>query len=105
MERKSCFRVTDSRQQAQFFAALDGLGAAGGSELVEGAGTVCLDGVFGNEKLRGDLAIAQAAGDQGEDFELASRDAEGLLAGPYWVRRGPGWERGLRKLRPGQPPP
>jgi hypothetical protein len=68
-----------SWQEAQFFAALDGLGAAGGSELVEGAGTVCLDGVFGNEKLRGDLAIAEAAGDQGEDFELACRDAEGLL--------------------------
>jgi hypothetical protein len=42
---------------------------------------VCLDGVFGNEKLRGDLAIAEAAGDQGENFELACRDAEGLLAG------------------------
>jgi hypothetical protein len=41
---------------------------------------VCLDGVFGDEKLRGDLAIAHAAGDQGEDFELACRDAEGLLA-------------------------
>jgi hypothetical protein len=81
MERKSCFRVTRSRQKAQFFAALDGLGAAGGSELVEGAGTVCLDRVFGNEKLRGDLAIAEAAGDQGENFELAGRDAEGLLVG------------------------
>jgi hypothetical protein len=42
---------------------------------------VCLDRVFGNEKLRGDLAIAEAAGDQGENFELACRDAEGLLAG------------------------
>ena len=40
-----------------------------------------LDGVFGDEKLRCDLAIAQAAGDQGEDFELACRDAEGLLLG------------------------
>src|SRR5260370_39727995 len=70
-----------SRQEAQFFAALDGLGAVGGPELVEGAGTVCLDGVFGNEKLRGYLAIAEAAGDQGEDFELARRDAEGLLVG------------------------
>ena len=63
------------------FAALDGLGAAGGSELVEGAGAVCLDGVLGNEKLRGDLAIAEAVGDQGENFELACRDAEGLLVG------------------------
>jgi hypothetical protein len=42
---------------------------------------VCLDGVFGDEKLRGDFAIAEAAGDQGEDFELARRDTEGLLAG------------------------
>src|SRR5271168_4071915 len=81
IERKSCFRVRRSRQEAQFFAAQDSLGAAGGSELVEGAGTVCLDGVFGDEKLRGDLAIAEAAGDQGEDFELAGRDAEGLLPG------------------------
>ena len=39
-----------------------------------------LDGVFGNEKLRGDLAIAEAAGDQGENFELACRDAKALLA-------------------------
>jgi len=48
-------------------AALDGLGAAGGSELVEGAGTVCLDGVFGNEKLRGDLARWQKAADKPDD--------------------------------------
>ena len=42
---------------------------------------MCLDGVFGNEKLRGDLAIGEVAGDQGEDFELSCRDAEGLLVG------------------------
>jgi len=47
MERKSCFRVTRSRQEAYSFAALDGVGAAGGSQLVEGPGTVGLDGVFG----------------------------------------------------------
>ncbi len=41
---------------------------------------MCLDGVFGDEELRGDLAIAKAAGDQSEDFEFACRDAEGLLA-------------------------
>jgi hypothetical protein len=80
MERKSCFRVTRSGQEAQFFAALNGLGAAGGAELVEDAGTVRLDGVLRNEKLRGDLAIAEAAGDQVEDFKLACGDAEGLLA-------------------------
>ena len=105
MERKSCFRVTRfrlsdqtyvgrslvSRQETQFFAALDGLGAAGGSELVEGAGTVSLDGVFRNEKLRGDFAIAEAAGDQGEDFEFACRDAEGLLAGGIGSEGGGGF--------------
>jgi hypothetical protein len=42
---------------------------------------VCLDGVFGDEKLRGNLAIAETAGDQGKDFELACRNAEGLLLG------------------------
>ena len=46
MERKLCFWVTWLREQAQFFAAHDGLGAAGGPELVEGAGAVRLDGVF-----------------------------------------------------------
>ncbi len=81
MERKSCFRVTRSRQEAQFFAALDGLGAAGGSEFVKHSGTVCLDSVLGNEELRCDLAIAEAMGDKGEDFEFACRDAEGLLPG------------------------
>jgi hypothetical protein len=73
------FILHTSWQEAQFFAALDGLSAASGSQLVEGAGTVGLDRVFGNEKLRGDLAVAEAPADQGEDFELACRDAEGLL--------------------------
>ena len=49
---------------------------------------MCLDRVFGNEKLGGDLAIAEAAGDQGEDFELARRDAEGLLTGCIGSERG-----------------
>ena len=70
-----------SRQEAQFLAALNGLGATGGSELLEGARTVRLDGVLGNEKLRGDLAIAEATGNQGKNFELACRYAEGLLVG------------------------
>jgi hypothetical protein len=99
-EWKSCFRVTRSPQQAQFFAALDGLGAAGGSELVEGAGTVRLDGVFGDEKLRGDLAIAEAAGDQGEDFELAWGDTEGPLVGRIGSEGFGGWGFGGDKHFP-----
>jgi hypothetical protein len=42
---------------------------------------VCLDGVFGNEKLRRNLAIAEAAGDQGKNFELACRYTKALLVG------------------------
>jgi hypothetical protein len=80
-ERKSCFWVTRSGQQAEFFAALHGLGAARSSELVEGARAVGLYGVLGDEELSGDLAIAEAAGDEGEDFELAGGDAEALLPG------------------------
>ena len=38
-----------------------------------------LDGVFRNEKLLGDLAIAEALGDKGENLEFPRRDAEGLL--------------------------
>ena len=80
LKQKSCLWATRLSQEAEFFAALDGLGASDGSQLVEGAGTVCLDSIFGNEKLRGDLAITESAGDQVQDFELACRDAEGLLA-------------------------
>ena len=37
--------------------------------------------VFRKEKLHSDLAIAEAAGDRGENFQLACRDADGLLGG------------------------
>src|SRR5437879_5130483 len=87
VERKSCFWVTRSGQQAEFFAALHGLGAARGSEFVEGAGAVGLYGVLGDEQLSGDLAVAEAAGDEGEDFELAGGDAEALLLGCVWSER------------------
>src|ERR1041385_6540706 len=68
-----------SGQKAEFFAALHRLSAARSSELVEGAGAVGLYGVLGDEELSGDLAIAEAARDQGQDFELAGRDAEAPL--------------------------
>jgi hypothetical protein len=93
MERKSFFRVmcvqpSDEdllqgtpalRKDAEFFAAPDALGTTGGSKLVEGTGTVCLDRVLGNEKPRRDLSIAKTMGDQSEDFELARCNAEGML--------------------------
>ncbi len=60
---------------------------------------MCLDSIFGDEKLRGDLAIAEAAGDQGEDFQLAGRDAEGLLLGGIGCEGGIGNESsgGIRR--------
>jgi hypothetical protein len=87
MERKSCFWVMRSGQQTEFFAALYCLSAARGPELVEGAGTVGLYRVLGDEEMRGDLAIAEAAGDQSEDFELAGGDAEALLPDSVWNKR------------------
>ena len=79
--------MTRSGQQAEFFAALHGLRAARGSELVEGAGAMGLYGVLGDEELSGDLAIAEAAGDEGEDLELAGGDAEALLPDCVWSKR------------------
>jgi len=83
--------VTRSWQQAEFFAALHGLGAARGSEFVEGAGAVGLYGVLGDEELSCDLAIAETASDEGEDFELSVGDAEALLLGCVWGE----WQSGL----------
>src|SRR6202789_3022380 len=86
-ERKSYFWVTRSWQQAEFLAPPHGLGAARGPELVEGAGAVGLHGVLGDEELSCDLAIAEAAGDEGEDFELTVGDAEALLLSRVWTER------------------
>jgi hypothetical protein len=79
--------VTRSGQEAELFAALNGLRAARGTELVEGAGAVGLHRVLGDEELGGDLAIAEAAGDEVQDLELASGDTEALLPGGVWSKR------------------
>src|SRR4051812_40436263 len=42
-------------------------------------GAVSLDRVLGDEQLSSDLAIAESAGDQVQDLELARGDAEALL--------------------------
>lgn len=57
---------------------MDGLGAAAGSELVEGAAAVGFDGVLADEEAAGDFAVAEALSDECEDFELARGDAEGV---------------------------
>jgi hypothetical protein len=42
---------------------------------------VGLDGVLADEEAGGDLAVAEALSDEGEDFELARSDAEGVELG------------------------
>ena len=42
---------------------------------------------IGDEELSGDLAIGEAASDEGENFELADGDAEALLLGCVWSDR------------------
>ena len=68
-------------QKAEFLGTTDRLGSPGGTEFIEGAATVGLDGIFGNEELRGDFAVAEPASNAGENFQLARRDAKGLQAG------------------------
>jgi hypothetical protein len=79
VQRKSCFRMTQSWQQTEFLATLNGLGPPRCAELAKGAGTMGLYRVLGDEELSGDLAIAEAAGDEAEDFKLAGGNADALL--------------------------
>ena len=39
------------------------------------------DGVLADEEAVGDLAVAEALSDEGEDFELARGDAQGVELG------------------------
>src|SRR5438552_18676992 len=67
---------SSSRNQSQLFSQLHCLGSAPGAQLVEQAAGMGLDGVFADEESFGDLAIAQAVGNQLEDLQLASGNAE-----------------------------
>ena len=64
------------RNQSQLFSQLHGLGSAPGAQLVEQAAGMGLDGVFADKEFFGDLAIAQAVGNQLEDLQLAARNPE-----------------------------
>ena len=55
---------------------LDGLGAAPGAELVEKAAGMGFYGVFADEEEGGDFAIAEAGGNEAEDFQFARGDTE-----------------------------
>src|SRR5882724_3709087 len=74
---KSRFWVTEALgDEAGGFGDLDGLSAAPGAELVKEAAGVGFDGVFADEEASGDFAVAEAGGDEGEDFEFARGDGE-----------------------------
>ena len=64
------------RNQSQLFSQLHCLGSAPGAQLVEQAAGMGLDGVFADKEFFGDLAIAQAVGNQLEDLQLARINAE-----------------------------
>lgn len=65
-----------SGDQAGLLGELNGLGAAASTEFIEEAAGVSLDSVFTDEEAIGDFAIAEAGGDEAEDFEFAGSDAE-----------------------------
>ena len=79
-----------SWQQAEFFAAQHCLSPARSSELVEGTGAVGLYRVLGHEELSCDLAIAEAASNEGQDFKFADGYPKPLLLGCIWSERR-GW--------------
>jgi hypothetical protein len=87
---KSCVRRMSSSKKAQFLASFDSLCAAAGAELVEGAAAMSLDGVFTHEKGFADLAIAEAASHELENFHFARGDAEALAGRVIqsWIRSG-----------------
>jgi hypothetical protein len=68
-------------EQAEFLAALDSLGAAAGAELVEGAAAMSLHRVLAHEEGFADLAVAQTASHELEDFQLTAGDTEAFAGG------------------------
>ena len=74
---KSCGWVGGgSREQTSLLGELDGLSTATSAELIKDAARMGLDGVLADEKALGDFAVAEAGGNQAEDFEFAGSDTE-----------------------------
>ncbi len=72
----SFLRMTSSRKQAELLAELHGLRPSFRSYFAKNTAGMGLDRVLADVKLRGDLAVARALGDQFQDLELAARDAK-----------------------------
>jgi len=97
-KEKSPIGMTKLAQQPEFLAEQDGLGSPLGPQFVEDAAGVGLDRIFADVELFGDLAVAEALGDQLKDLELAWGDAE--IVAPFLVSRegiaGDDWGRNFR---------
>src|SRR5215469_10789269 len=78
MGRKIMLLASGSGDEAEFFAQLDGLGAALSAQFVKDATGVSLYGVFAHEELFRDLPVAETLGDEFQYFQFARRDAEGF---------------------------
>src|SRR6476620_7916279 len=81
------------RNQSQLFSHLYGLGSSSGAQLIEEPAGVGLYCVFADEELFGDLAVAQAVGNQFQNFQLARSDAEFAQSGLVQSKRP--WRRNL----------
>jgi len=89
---KSSVWVIGSWNQAEFFRQLNRLGAPPGAQFVKNAAGMGLDGVFADEKLGGDFAVAQALRDEFQDFQFARSDAEGFAFAVVWKEGFTGWD-------------
>src|SRR5947207_2083165 len=65
-----------SRNQPRGLADLCGLGASLGAELIEQAAGVGLHRVFTHEEPLGNLAIAEAGGDESQNLQFTRRDTK-----------------------------
>ena len=90
--------------QAGLVGVADGLGAVAGAGLGEDPVDVGFHGGVADEELLGDLGVAEAGGEQGEDFGFAGGEPGGQLpvagAGFGRIRRAAG-DRGYEVLLDG----
>src|SRR5690242_21034429 len=70
--RSTLFPYTTLFRSAEFFRQLNRLGAPPGAQFVKNAAGMGLDGVFADEKLGGDFAVAQALRDEFQDLDRKS---------------------------------
>ena len=82
-----------SAQEPELPGARDGLDPVGRAELARDRVDVGLDGAHGHEQLGRDLAVGAAAGDEGQDLQLAGGERLDQAAGTRARGRVPGGGR------------